>query len=461
MSANSDDGDDMLETMERIAEEQGMHDEDDDDSFDTEAVFVARGDSMLLQAFSADNGNCFRRDESMGTEGSASENVMGDEEDPYFPPDASFDESLSTEDRPGLPYLQRESLSSRRSSFVSTDSAATSQSGNSPRGSPSLERQGSSSAARPRRRQSINLTSAARSASLLSEDSRSDVFPTKLKTLRPLSRLSKLGPSTRRADLNDETTKSDVGPHSAFMSVGQMGNTQLEDAAAAAAVVAYSEGAASSKRRQFVVDDSVLVFLNILNHTNSVDPPEAFTVLPVNKFGFPPGEGKRQAEQQGPYIYVMATVKRVHFDEDVPYYTVVRADTGAEQRADVVWMEPLTDYHGIEAATRAAHETGRSTIDRPPSTREKGGISTLLLAWLLWPVKFARSTFVPWYQAVKEASKEKIRHILWGDAPFYCKIRITGVNILVLCSFIYLFIEVTALAFFPAKWDYGVAVAGL
>jgi hypothetical protein len=122
---------------------------------------------------------------------------------------------------------------------------------------------------------------------------------------------------------------------SAFMTVGDMGNTQLQDAAAAAAVVALSTGVSAAKRIQFVVDDVVLVFLNILNHTNSVDPPEAFTVVPVNTYGYPSGEGHRPAEQQGPYVYVMATVKRVHFDEDVPYYTVVRADTGAEQRADV------------------------------------------------------------------------------------------------------------------------------
>jgi len=124
-------------------------------------------------------------------------------------------------------------------------------------------------------------------------------------------------------------------------------------------------------------------------------------------------------------------------------------------------MEPLTDYHGIEAARRAAHETGRSTVDRPQSTREKGGVSVVLVACLLRPVKLVKNSIVPWYREVRSAAKELIRRLLWGDDPFYCKFRITGVNILVICSFVYMFIEVTALAFFPAKWDHGVAAVGV
>ena len=54
----------------------------------------------------------------------------------------------------------------------------------------------------------------------------------------------------------------------------------------------------------------------------------------VNQHGFPPGEGTTAEEQSGPYSYVMATVQTVHFDEFAEYYTVRRADTGAEQRAD-------------------------------------------------------------------------------------------------------------------------------
>ena len=54
----------------------------------------------------------------------------------------------------------------------------------------------------------------------------------------------------------------------------------------------------------------------------------------VNRHGFPPGEGATPEEQSGPYSFVAATVLTVHFDEFAEYYTVKRADSGAEQRAD-------------------------------------------------------------------------------------------------------------------------------
>ena len=120
-------------------------------------------------------------------------------------------------------------------------------------------------------------------------------------------------------------------------------------------------------------------------------------------------------------------------------------------------MEPLTDYHGIEAATRAAQETGRSATDRPPSARETHGIRALSVK----PINFVRETVVPWCYAAREATKERVRQVIWGDEPFYCTVRITTVNLLVACSFVFMFIEVTSLAFFPAGWDYGVAVVGV
>lgn len=121
----------------------------------------------------------------------------------------------------------------------------------------------------------------------------------------------------------------------AMLTLDQGGASDWENVVAAAAVVAA--GTAGGNKRshtQFATGDNVLVFLNVLNHTNSVDSRDAFTINPVNKFGFPRGEGKTSEEQQGPYVYVLATVKNVHFDEDLRYYTVARADCGTEQRAD-------------------------------------------------------------------------------------------------------------------------------
>jgi hypothetical protein len=85
-------------------------------------------------------------------------------------------------------------------------------------------------------------------------------------------------------------------------------------------------------------------------------------------------------------------------------------------------------------------------------------VASIVDTCVIAPVNFVKDPVVPWYQEKRAKAKEQVRHILWGDAPYFCRIRITGVNVLVCCSFIYMFIEVTALAFFPARWDYGVTV---
>jgi len=114
-------------------------------------------------------------------------------------------------------------------------------------------------------------------------------------------------------------------------------NSEWENIAAAVTVVAagsQATGNSASRHIKFAVDDTVLVLLTLLNVTNMEDPKDTFTVAPVNKHGFPQGEGRTDEEKGGPYTFVLATVKHVHFDEDDRYYTVVRADTGTEQRAD-------------------------------------------------------------------------------------------------------------------------------
>jgi hypothetical protein len=117
----------------------------------------------------------------------------------------------------------------------------------------------------------------------------------------------------------------------------QDSNSEWENVAAAVTVVAASSqggGNPQSRHIKFAVNDTVLVFLTLLNVTNMEDPKDTFTVAPVNKYGFSHAEGRTDLEKTGPYTFVLATVKHVHFDEDDRYYTVVRADTGTEQRSD-------------------------------------------------------------------------------------------------------------------------------
>ena len=78
--------------------------------------------------------------------------------------------------------------------------------------------------------------------------------------------------------------------------------------------------------RRYRVGDSVLV-------CNIQQNPSLANNL-VNRYGYTAGGGVTPEEQRGPYIFVLATVVKVHFEEDREYYTVTRADTGADQRSD-------------------------------------------------------------------------------------------------------------------------------
>jgi len=273
--------------------------------------------------------------------------------------------------------------------------------------------------------------------------------------------------SVRRTSINSASVavsndSSSLG-HSmdaAASRLGQGGNREWENVAAAAAVVQLSDGGKRS-HAQFAVNDHVLVFLSILNHMCSVKNEDAYTVNPVNKFGYPCGEGKTHEEQQGPHSYVLAVVKKIHFDEDVRYYTVARLDCGVEQRAYTAWMEPITSPIAVESATRAALQTGSSEAKNEDSEKEdKVSIFHRLSVVLAWPVHFANETAIPLFRLARAKAKTEIALILFGSNPYSCKIRATGINLLVLCSFIYLFLDVITLAFFPPEADPYVAVIG-
>lgn len=244
-------------------------------------------------------------------------------------------------------------------------------------------------------------------------------------------------------------------------------NSEWENVAAAVTVVAAGEqGGSASKSRhiKFAVNDTVLVFLTLLNVTNIEGPKDSFTVAPVNKYGYPSGEGRTDTEKSGPYTFVLCTVKHVHFDEDDRYYTVERMDTGTEQRADSGWMEPLTDPYAIEAASRAAKKTVRSTQDKAEEVLEETGVfhecMDMFVGVLSWPHHFFVSTLFPFYKRLRSALKRMVTLSLNGDAPFSCKLRVTGINLLVSCSMAFLFLEVINVAFLPADMDSEMAIIG-
>eukprot|EP00523_Entomoneis_sp_CCMP467_P008375 CAMPEP_0168730186 /NCGR_PEP_ID=MMETSP0724-20121128/6603_1 /TAXON_ID=265536 /ORGANISM="Amphiprora sp., Strain CCMP467" /LENGTH=1375 /DNA_ID=CAMNT_0008777121 /DNA_START=24 /DNA_END=4148 /DNA_ORIENTATION=- len=194
----------------------------------------------------------------------------------------------------------------------------------------------------------------------------------------------------------------------------------------------------------------------------------------VNRHGFPPGEGATPEEQRGPYIYAMATVKQVHFEEFAAYYTVTRADTGAEQRADTDFMEPIRTIRGEQAAFRAAmqssleggpDDSNAMEVREAENDQKKNKIFAclentcfLIILPLLWIYDMGYYLVSTFLAPVGRFLKNQARLILTGQSPYACQLRMTVVNFVVLCSIWYMFVDQARLAFFPPESDYPVAV---
>lgn len=200
----------------------------------------------------------------------------------------------------------------------------------------------------------------------------------------------------------------------------------------------------------------------------------------VNRHGFPPGEGTTAEEQNGPYSFVMATVQTVHFDEFAEYYTVKRADSGVEQRADTDYMEPFKTARGEQAALRAA--TQSSIMSPEEVVRASGPLNAkdrnrnrlfrslqtcclcmcMPLLWLLDCFLYLMGEYVCRYtNQFYQATKHQANLCLNGKRPWVCSVRITCVNVVVLCSTWYMFSDQVRLAFFEAAADKPLAVVNL
>lgn len=222
--------------------------------------------------------------------------------------------------------------------------------------------------------------------------------------------------------------------------------------------------------RRYKVDDDVLVYNQQSRWANL-----------VNKHGFPPNEGDTPEERRGPYKYVLATVKKVHFEEIKAYYTVTRRDTGADQRADTEYMEPIRTSKGRMAALKAATSSvpvSPIDQDRNDACGGDNGFYTgnkcldciqilcfVLLIPFFWLFDFLRYVGVFYIQPCYSAIMRFVRHhailILNGLDPYSCHLKVTCVNFVVVCSTWYMFIDQARLAFFPPAADYAVAVINL
>ena len=109
--------------------------------------------------------------------------------------------------------------------------------------------------------------------------------------------------------------------------------------------------------------------------------------------------------------------------------------------------------------------TVKSAHDKPTEALEDIGlllnVRDLLLGLVSWPADFVRLTLFPWYQHQRENAKRVVTQLLYGDAPFACRVRITGINFLVFCSTTFLFLEVVKLGFLPVQYDKQCSIVGV
>lgn len=175
----------------------------------------------------------------------------------------------------------------------------------------------------------------------------------------------------------------------------------------------------------------------------------------VNRYGFPEGGGGAATPEQrrGPYIYVIAQVRSVHFGENAQYYTVSRLDDEENQRADAVCMEPITNPIGIEAAKTAATKLCTGT-----STHVQSHSDSIFLESISKGANRCTNLMYRGASLLQRKMKEQAAKFLNGSRPYKLSFKFTGVNFLVVCSIWYLYIDQMRLAFFPHDADEACAI---
>jgi hypothetical protein len=239
-------------------------------------------------------------------------------------------------------------------------------------------------------------------------------------------------------------------------------SSDFEYVSAAAAVVAAStQNPGKRNFVQFGQGDHVLVILALLGLADSGGDKELYTIDPVNAYGYPRGEGKTEAQTQGPFLFVICVVTQVHFDEDERYYTVRRCDTGFEQRADPGFMEPIREIEAIEVAYNASQRTKKSMADQQKPTEAQSGFCKRWIQSLLRLRMNLARRVIPAYIRSRNVTKIFIQHSLHGEPGWALHLRFSGINFLVACSLIFLFHDVFALAFLSTSHDFAIDVMGL
>jgi hypothetical protein len=302
--------------------------------------------------------------------------------------------------------------------------------------------------------------------------------------------LRSVWPGRRRQDTSSMPDGKPLDQDTALgMAFGGASN-QFDNMVAAAAVVSGSVAASDFRtQRRYNVGDYALVVGHVAPKRIDEDDTYDYQYLdpiqkqkliynPVNKYGFPPGKGGTEEELRPPYVYVLAKVTKVHFEEDARYYTVIREDNQLEQRADSEFMEPILSEKAKQAAMEAAHTkqvplhhhsfAGLNDLEKSLAQRSEESkiwkYCCLCAHFVDCILLTLKSTFSccthrilpPLSSAAKWSyhfAKTQARLILNGLKPYECNLRLTYVNVLVLCSLIFMFSDTIRLALLPPSSD--------
>jgi hypothetical protein len=243
-----------------------------------------------------------------------------------------------------------------------------------------------------------------------------------------------------------------------------------------------------SRKRRIRRGDNVLVAFKLMDSCTDgmmvteerSSTQQCLTVSkPVNQYGFPQGEGIVEEQKRGPYDYVLATVKSIHFGEDAIYYVVERFDNKACQRAQrgkssqilascdhfsswtvvklntfclVGWMEAIEPGSEGEMAAMRAAQCTMDTIQAEGPAMNRGifGCRACVIG--------CREAMKLAFQNVKRFVARQAELITSGQPPYRIQLRFTTVNLFVFCSLIVALLELFKFAFLPIEADNAIHV---
>ena len=243
------------------------------------------------------------------------------------------------------------------------------------------------------------------------------------------------------------------------------------------------------RHRRYNPNDCVLIEVDA-NH-NSIS---CHSKNLVNHLGFSKDQDENIPKVE-PYKYTLATVLRVHFDENIEYYTVRRENTDEEIRADSINMYPILTKSGLDAAKNSAmaagggdgtgfntRRTGRnretvvgkffqavtakssssSSLNATNANNNANGRYNNRSYMHIFSLRFNSNRYIE--QINENSCLHTTKHICYniykyivikaelflkGQKPFFCSLRLTGINIVVLCSIWYAFMDMLILSIPP------------